>query len=80
MNKAYLVILAIGSAAFHDTGKRLELPVMAPSPLDAALIAENTGNYGGITGDSEYVHTLSVRPIRTSHCTFTPGPELAVAI
>ena len=79
MNKAYLVILAIGSAAFHDTGKRLEIPVMAPSPLDAAVIAENTGNIN-IVADDEYVHTLSVRPIRTNRFSFAPGPELAVAI
>ncbi len=50
MNKAYLVILAIGTAALHDSGRRLEIPVMAASPLDAAVIAENTGNYG-IVGD-----------------------------
>ena len=78
MNKAYLVILAIGTAALHDTGRRLEMPVLAPSKLDAACIAERNGNV--LVGDWEYVHALSVRPVRTSHCTFTPGPELAVAI
>ena len=79
MNKAYLVILAIGTAAFHDTGRRLEIPVMAASPLDAAVVAENTGNYG-IVGDNEYVHALSVKPVRTGHTTFTPPSGLAVAV
>lgn len=78
MNKAYLVILAIGTAALHDTGRRLEMPVMAPSKLDAACIAERNGNVA--VGDCEYVHAVSVRPIRTNRFAFTPGPELAVAI
>ena len=37
MNAAYLVILAIGTAALHDTGRRLEMPVVAPSKLEAAV-------------------------------------------
>ena len=79
MNKAYLVILAIGTALTHDTGRRLEIPVMAASPLDAAVLAENTGNYG-IVSDCEYVHAVSVRPVRSSHFTFTPPTGLVVAV
>lgn len=79
MNKAYLVILAIGTAALHDTGRRLKIPVMAPSPLDAAVIAENTGNYG-IVGDDEYCHAKSVQRVRNNHANFTPPTGLAVAV
>ena len=78
MNAAYLVILAIGSAALHDTGRRMEIDVIAPSKLDAAVIAERNGNV--MVADDEYVYAKSIRPVRTSHCTFAPGPELAVAI
>ena len=78
MNKAYLVILAIGTALAHDTGRRLEMPVLAPNKLDAVVIGEAHGNC--LVSDTEYVHAVSIRPVRTSHCTFTPGPELAVAI
>ena len=78
MNKAYLVILAIGTAALHDTGRRLEMPVMAPSKLEAAVIAERNGNV--IVADTEYVHAVSVRPVRTGHFTFTPPTGLAVAV
>ena len=78
MNKAYLVILAIGTAALHDTGRRLEMPVMAPTRLDAACIAERNGNV--IVGDCEYVHAVSVKPVRTDHFTFTPPTGLAVAV
>ena len=78
MNSPFLVLLAIGTAALHDTGRRLEMPVLAPSKLEAAVIAERNGNV--IVGDCEYVHAVSIRPVRTSHFTFTPGPELAVAI
>ena len=78
MNKAYLVILAIGTAALHDTGRRLEMPVMAPSRLEAAVIAERNGNV--IVADDEYVYAKSVRPVRTSRSTFTPPSGLAVAV
>ena len=78
MNKAYLVILAIGTALAHDTGRRLEMPVLAPNKLDAACIAERNGNV--IVGDCEYVHAVSVRPVLTSHFTFTPPTGLAVAV
>ena len=78
MNKAYLVILAIGTAALHDTGRRLEMPVMAPSKLEAAVIAERNGNV--IVGDCEYVHAVSIRPVHAGHFTFTPPTGLAVAV
>jgi len=78
MNHAYLVLLAIGTAALHDTGRRMEIDVVAPSKLEAAVIAERNGNV--MVADNEYVYAKSIRPVRTSHCTFTPGPELAVAI
>ena len=78
MNHAYLVLLAIGTAALHDTGRRMEIDVIAPSKLEAAVIAERNGNV--MVADDEYVYAKSIRPVRTSHCTFTPGPELAVAI
>lgn len=78
MNRAYIVLLAIGTALAHDTGRTLEMNVLAPSKLDAAVIAERNGNV--MVADDEYVYAKSIRPVRTSHCTFTPGPELAVAI
>ena len=78
MNSSFLVLLAIGTAALHDTGRRLEMPVVAPSKLEAAVIAERNGNV--MVADNEYVYAKSIRPVRTNHCTFTPGPELAVAI
>ena len=78
MNNAYLVILAIGTALAHDTGRRLEMPVLAPSKLDAACIAERNGNV--VVGDCEYVHAVSVKPVRTSRSTFTPPSGLAVAV
>ena len=78
MNKAYLVILAIGTALAHDTGRRLEMPVMAPNTLEAAVIAERNGNV--IVGDCEYVHAVSIRPVRSDRFTFTPPTGLAVAV
>ena len=78
MNSPFLVLLAIGTAALHDTGRRLEMPVMAPSKLDAAVIAERNGNV--IVGDCEYVHAVSIRPVRSSPFTFTPPTGLAVAV
>lgn len=74
----YKVLLAVGCAARHDLGRRIEIEVIAPSRLDAAVIGEAHGNC--MVSDTEYVHAVSVYPVRTSHCTFTPGPELAVAI
>ena len=78
MNKAYLVILAIGTAALHDTGRRLEMPVLAPSKLEAACIAERNGNV--IVADDEYCYAKTVRPVRTGHVNFTPPSGLAVAV
>ena len=78
MNNAYLVILAIGTALAHDSGRRLEMPVVAPNRLEAACIAERNGNV--IVRDDEYCHAKSVRPVRTNHFTFTPPTGLAVAV
>jgi hypothetical protein len=61
MNKAYLVILAIGTASMHDTGRRMEIDVIAPSKLDAAVIAERNGNV--MVADDEYVYAKNVRPV-----------------
>ena len=74
----YVVLLAIGTALAHDSGRRLEMPVVAPNRLEAACIAERNGNV--IVGDCEYVHAVSVRPVRTSHDSFTPGQSLAMAV
>ena len=72
---AYIVLLAIGTAAFHDTGRRLEIDVIAPSKLDAACIAEKTGNQ--MVADNEYTYAKRVRAIHTNHP--TPGLAMAVA-
>ena len=74
----YVVLLAIGTALAHDSGRRLEMPVVAPNRLEAACIAERNGNV--IVADDEYVYAKSVRPVRTSHFTFTPPTGLAVAV
>ena len=74
----YIVLLAIGTALAHDSGRRLEMPVVAPNRLEAACIAERNGNV--IVADDEYVYAKSVRPVRTSHSTFTPPSGLAVAV
>ena len=78
MNSPFLVLLAIGTALAHDTGRRLEMPVIASDKLEAAVIAERNGNV--IVGDCEYVHAVSVRPVRGSRFTFTPPSGLAVAV
>ena len=78
MNHAYIVLLAIGTALAHDTGRRLEMPVLAPSKLEAAVIAERNGNV--IVADDEYVYAKSVRPVHVDHFTFMPPSGLAVAI
>ena len=74
----FVVLLAIGTALAHDTGRRLEMPVVAPSRLEAVCIAERNGNV--IVADDEYVYAKSVRPVRTSRSTFTPPSGLAVAV
>ena len=74
----YKVLLAIGTALANDSGRRLEVPVLAPNTLEAAVLGERNGNV--IVGDCEYVHALRVTPIRTSHVSFTPGQALAMAV
>ncbi len=74
----YVVLLAIGTALAHDSGRRIEMSVVAPNRLEAACIAERNGNV--IVADDEYVYAKSVRPVRTGHFTFTPPAGLAVAV
>ena len=74
----FVVLLAIGTALSHDSGRRLEMPVIAPNKLEACVIAERNGNV--IVADDEYVYAKSVRPVRTDHVTFTPPSGLAVAV
>ena len=74
----FVVLLAIGTALSHDSGRRLEMPVIAPNRLDAAVIAERNGNV--LVADDEYVYAKSVRPVHTDHVTFMPPTGLAVAI
>ena len=74
----YKVLLAIGTALAHDSGRRIEVPVLAPNTLEAAVLGERNGTV--IVGDCEYVHALRVTPIRTSHVSFTPGQALAMAV
>ena len=78
MNNAYLVILAIGTALSHDSGRRLEMPVIAPNKLEACVIAERNGNCA--VADDEYCYAKTVRPVRSSHFNFTPPSGLAVAV
>jgi len=72
---AYVVLLAIGTAAFHDTGKRMEIDVIAPTRLEAACIAENTGNI--MVGDDEYCYVKQVRILHTKPS--NPGQSMALA-
>lgn len=74
----YIVLLAIGTALAHDTGRRLEMPVIAPNRLDATVIAERNGNV--IVADDEYVYAKSVRPVRTGRFNDMPPTGLAVAV
>ena len=78
MNSSFLVLLAIGTAALHDTGRRLEMPVIAPNKLEACVIAERNGNV--IVADDEYVYAKSVRPVRTGRFNDMPPSGLAVAV
>lgn len=71
---AFVVILAIGCASHHDTGRRLEIDVVAESKLDAAVIAEQAGNQ--MVAENEYVYTKRVRPIRRA----PPKPRLIMAM
>jgi len=74
----YIVLLAIGTALAHDSGRRLEMPVIAPNKLEACVIAERNGNV--IVADDEYVYAKSVRPLHADHVTFMPPSGLAVAV
>ena len=74
---AFLVTLAVGTASLHDCGRRLELPVVASSRLDAASIAERNANVAMLP-DDQYAYAIRVRPVHSNR--FTPGPELAMAV
>lgn len=74
---AFLVTLAVGTATLHDCGRRLELPVIASSRLDAASIAERNANVAMLP-DDQYAYAIRIKPVRSNR--FMPGPELAVAI
>ena len=74
----YVVLLAIGTALAHDSGRRLEMPVIAPNKLEACVIAERNGNV--IVADDEYVYAKSVRPVRTGRFNDMPPTGLAVAV
>ena len=74
----FVVLLAIGTALAHDSGRRLEMPVMAPNKLEACVIAERNGNV--IVADDEYVYAKSVRPVRTGRFNDMPPSGLAVAV
>lgn len=74
----FVVLLAIGTALSHDSGRRLEMPVIAPNKLEACVIAERNGNV--IVADDEYVYAKSVRPVRTGRFNDMPPSGLAVAV
>ena len=74
----YIVLLAIGTALAHDTGRRLEMPVLAPNKLEACVIAERNGNC--VVADEEYCYAKAVRPVRTSRFNRMPPTGLAVAV
>ena len=74
----FVVLLAIGTALAHDSGRRLEMPVIAPNKLEACVIAERNGNV--IVADDEYVYAKSVRPVRTGRFNDMPPSGLAVAV
>ena len=66
---AYQVTLAVGNARRHDTGKRIRVDVLAPSKLDAAVIAERSGNVQ--VTEFEYAYAKQVMPVAS------PGMALA---
>ena len=73
MNRAFIVTLAIGTALLHDTGRRMEVKVLAPSRLEAACIAETHANC--MVEDNEYVHARKVRSMKS------PGdPSVVMAL
>ena len=67
------VLLAVGCAACHDTGQRIQMDVLAPSKSDAAMIAENLGGYR-IQPD-EYIYATRIREAGGSP--FAPAMALA---
>ncbi len=78
MNQAFLVVLAIGTAALHDTGRRMSIDVIAPNSLDACVLAERNANV--LVADDEYCYAKSVRPVRSNHFNLMPPTGLAVAV
>jgi hypothetical protein len=55
---AYHVTLAVGNAARHDTGRRIQLDVLAPAKSDAAVIAERLAELG--LESTEYAYAKRV--------------------
>ena len=74
----YIVLLAIGTALNHDSGRRLEMPVVASNRLEACVIAERNANV--IVADDEYCYAKLVRPVRTGRFNDMPPSGLAVAV
>ena len=58
---SYIVTLAIACGACLDTGGRLNMRVVAPSRLDAAVTAERLADQA--LSDVEYTHARSVRQL-----------------
>ena len=58
---AYQVTLAVGNARRHDTGKRIDVAVVAPSKLDAAVIAERSAQSG--ISEFEYAYAKQILPV-----------------
>ena len=78
MNSPFIVLLAIGTALAHDTGRRLEMPVIAPNKLEACVIAERNANT--IVNDDEYCYAKAVRQVRAGRFNDMPPTGLAVAV
>lgn len=55
---AYQVTLAVGNARRHDTGRRIQVDVVAPSKSDAAVIAERSAQPG--IPDYEYCYSKAI--------------------
>jgi len=58
----YHVELAVARGARWDTGQRIEVDVLAPSRLDAAIQAESLADRRLST--TEYSHTRNVQLVR----------------
>ena len=69
----YYVTLAVGNAQRHDTGQRIQMDVLAPSKSDAALIAEQLGEYR--IQPNEYIYAKRVR--EAGGWPFAPAVALA---